>query len=159
MIEEWKIISKFPKYEVSSLGRIRKISTNKLLYLKDHTAGYKQVIIQEANKKYYLYVHRLVAEAFIDNPNDYPYINHKDEDKSNNSVENLEWCTPKYNANYGTCKERIGKAHHKKVKQYTKDGRFIKEWDSYSEVEQALGMTQGDISKYINSEFHWEPVL
>lgn len=159
MIEEWKIISKFPKYEVSSLGRIRKISTNKLLYLKDHTAGYKQVIIQEANKKYYLYVHRLVAEAFIDNPNDYPYINHKDEDKSNNSVENLEWCTPKYNANYGTCKERMGKAHHKKVKQYTKDGRFIKEWDSYPEAEQALGMTQGDISKYINSEFHWEPVL
>lgn len=159
MIEEWKIISRFPKYEVSSFGRVRKISTNKLLFLKNHTAGYKQVIIQENNKKYYLYVHRLVAEAFIDNPNDYPYINHKDEDKTNNRVNNLEWCTPKYNANYGTCKERMGQAHHKRVKQYTKDGKFIREWSSYSEAEQALGMTQGDISKYVNSRFHWESVL
>lgn len=157
-MEEWRIISRFPKYEVSSLGRIRKISTNKLLHLKKHTAGYRQVIIQEKGKKFYLYVHRLVAEAFIPNPEDYPYINHKDECKHNNNVDNLEWCTPKYNVNYGTCKERMGKAHHKRVKQYTKDGVFIREWDSYSEAEQSLGITQGDISKYINSEFHWEPV-
>lgn len=158
-MEEWRIISKFPKYEVSSKGRIRKISTNKLLYIKEHTAGYRQVIIQEKGKKYYLYIHRLVAEAFIPNPNDYPYINHKDECKHNNNVDNLEWCTPKYNANYGTCKERMGKAHHKRVKQYTRDGVFIREWDSYSEAESSLGITPGDISKYINSEFHWEPVV
>lgn len=53
----------------------------------------------------------------------------------------------------------MGQAHQKKVKQYTKDGRLIKEWNSYSEAEQALGIAQGDISKYVNSEFHWEPVL
>ena len=106
MIEEWKIISKFPKYEVSSLGRIRKISTNKLLYLKDHTAGYKQVIIQEANKKYYLYVHRLVALAFLEdtdlNPNGTPIVgrkevDHKDSDRNNNNVDNLRWCDTNYN--------------------------------------------------------------
>lgn len=159
MIEEWRIINRFPKYEVSSFGRIRKISTNKLLFLKTHTTGYKQVAIQENNKKYYLYVHRLVAEAFIDNPNNYPYVNHKDEIKTNNNVENLEWCTPKYNANYGTCKERMGLAHQKKVKQYTKDGKLIREWKSYSEAEKALGLTPGDISKYVNSKFHWESVL
>lgn len=158
MYEEWKIISRFPKYEVSNRGRVRKIKTNKILFLKNHSSGYKQVTIQESNKKYYLYVHRLVAEAFIDNPNDYPYINHKDENKNNNCVNNLEWCTPKYNTNYGTCRERMGKAHHKKVKQYTKDGRFIKEWDSYEEAEQTLGLCKGLISKYINSPFHWERV-
>lgn len=68
----------------------RKISTNRLLYLKHHTSGYQQVTIQENNKKYYLYVHRLVAEAFIPNPNDFPLINHKDENKTNNLANNLE---------------------------------------------------------------------
>lgn len=157
-MEEWRIIKKFPKYEVSNKGRVRKISTNRLLYLKHHTSGYQQVTIQENNKKYYLYVHKLVAEAFIPNPNDFPLINHKDENKTNNLANNLEWCTPKYNANYGTCKERVGKAHHKRVKQYTKDGLFIKEWNSYSEAEEALGLSKGDISKYVNSEFHWEKI-
>ena len=60
--------------------------------------GYKFVILDKKT----CYVHRLVAEAFVDNPNNYPQINHKDENKANNSVENLEWCTEKYNMNYGS---------------------------------------------------------
>ena len=155
-MEEWRVINKFPKYEVSSTGKIRKTSNNRLIYLKDHTAGYKQVVIQVNGKKHYLYVHRLVAEAFIPNPYGCPYINHKDEDKSNNNVSNLEWCTPKYNANYGTCKERMGLAHKKKIRQYTKDGVFIREWDSQQEAEQELNLRAGSISNYINSPFHWE---
>ena len=55
------------------------------------------------------YIHRLVAEAFIPNPNNYPQVNHKDEDKTNNCVNNLEWCDAKYNINYGTRIERISK--------------------------------------------------
>jgi hypothetical protein len=68
--------------------------------------GYLKVnLLKEGKQKQYT-VHRLVATAFLPNENNYPYINHKDENPSNNKVDNLEWCTPKYNANYGTLKER-----------------------------------------------------
>lgn len=157
-MEYWKIIEKFPKYEVSTYGRVRNIKTQKYIYVKKHTGGYRQVIIAKNGKSYSLYIHRLVAQAFIPNPSNLPCVNHKDEDKTNNHVENLEWCTPEYNANYGTGKKRMGIAHHKKVRQYTKDGIFLKEWDSYQEAEQALGLSSGLISKYVNSPFHWEKV-
>ena len=155
-MEEWKIIKEFPKYEVSNLGRVRKIKSSKVIFQKNHPAGYKQVTLYKNGKANYRYVHRLVAEAYLDNPNELPFINHKDECKFNNNVNNLEWCTPRYNANYGTCKERMGLAHRKKVKQYTKDGTFIREWNSYQEAEQQLGLRAGSISTYINSPFHWE---
>ena len=84
-------------------------------------------------------VHRLVAMAFVPNPNNYNRINHKDENKSNNDYRNLEWCTDKYNANYGTRNARsknnrdwkkIGIEHSRKVFQYTIDGKFVKEYPS-----------------------------
>lgn len=157
-MENWKIIKKFPKYEVSTYGRVRNIKTQKYLYVKHHTCGYLQVVIQSKGKKHYLYIHRLVAEAFLPNPQSLRYVNHKDEDKQNNHVENLEWCTSEYNANYGTTPIRMGKAHHKKVRQYTKDGKFIKEWDCYQQAEKALNLLSGSISKYVNSPYHWEKV-
>lgn len=64
--------------------------------------GYYRIGTRINGKPSVFLVHRLIALTFIDNPNNYPWINHKDEDRSNNSVDNLEWCTPKYNANYGT---------------------------------------------------------
>ena len=68
--------------------------------------GYKRVTLWENGKKFNISVHRLVATAFIDNPNGYDEINHKDEDKTNNNVNNLEWCTRIYNLNYGTRNKR-----------------------------------------------------
>lgn len=158
IMEEWRIIKAQPDYEVSNYGRVRSIKRNKIIFLKTHTAGYKTVVLYNKNKKKYYYVHRLVAEAFIPNPNNLPMVNHKDEDKQNNHVENLEWCTTQYNTRYGTATSRMGLSHSKRVRQYTKDGVFLKEWRSYQEAEECLGLRQGIVSMYVNSPFHWEKV-
>ena len=116
------------------------------------------------------YAHRFVAECFLPNPENLPCINHKDETRDNNCVSNLEWCDHKYNNNYGTHIERVGKKmkkywgseenrkkmsetlkNHpklsKKVYQYTKDGVFVKEWCSIREIGRVLGFGIGHISR------------
>ena len=98
-MEYWKDIKGYEGlYQVSNLGRIRK--ENKIISPWTQL-GYKIVVLWKNKKCKKFRVHRLVAEAFILNPNNYTQVNHKDEDKSNNSVENLEWCTQKYNNSYG----------------------------------------------------------
>lgn len=122
-------------YEVDPFGRVysvdRVISVddngrtyNKPLKGKQmkqsmHTKGYKTVSLTKDSKTKTMFVHRLVAETFIDNPDNLPFINHKDEDKTNNFVDNLEWCTNEYNLNYGTARKRQSRAL--KGKKHTKE--------------------------------------
>ena len=96
-------------YQVSSKGRIKSLKhgKEKILKLKNEWNGRKYVILSMGNKQYTLKVHRLVAYMFIPNPNNLPQVNHKDENPTNNCVENLEWCNAKYNNNYGTHNERM----------------------------------------------------
>lgn len=95
-------------YEVSSLGRVKSLIKNKIL--KQYKKGsYLYVFLYMSKKSRTYRVHRLVAIAFIPNPLNLPQVNHKDENKQNNCVDNLEWCTAKYNINYGTARERITK--------------------------------------------------
>ena len=112
-------------YEVDQFGRvfglerIIKVNDNGRNYEKPiagkqlkqsmHTKGYKTVSLTKNGKTKTLFVHRLVAEAFIPNVDNLPMVNHKDEDKTNNFVENLEWCTNDYNINYGTARKRQAK--------------------------------------------------
>lgn len=142
-------------YQVSNFGNVKSLSryvetSNKLggrrktkerlLKLCANKRGYLMVrLSRDCSIKNFL-VHRLVAIAFIPNPNNLPQINHKDENPSNNRVENLEWCDAKYNNNYG---ERIKKASastSKKVKQYDMQGKFIREFSSLKEARDSIGM-------------------
>lgn len=104
MVKEiWKVVEGFPDYSISNLGRIisRKNSRNKFIGSKNQQTGYIQVALYNSTTVYKGTVHKLVAEAFIPNPEKLPEVNHIDGDKSNNSEDNLEWCTKSYNINYG----------------------------------------------------------
>ena len=103
-MEEWRNIQNYEGYQASNMGRVRDINKGIILtQYNRNKLGYKAVTI--GGKP--ISVHRLVAQAFIPNPNNLPMVNHKDENPSNNRVENLEWCDAKYNCNYGTRIKRI----------------------------------------------------
>lgn len=99
-IEEWKIIEDFPEYEVSSFGRIKR--SNKFLTPTKKSDGYFKINLRLNKVPKTVYVHRIVAKAFVENPNNYNCVNHKDENKANNNADNLEWCDTYYNNIYGT---------------------------------------------------------
>lgn len=165
LVEEWRPIEGFEGlYEVSNLGNVKSVERyvfhlrygkkfikEKIRKPIDSGIGYLQVVLFKNGKRKNHLVHRLVAEAFISNPNNLPQVNHKDEDKTNNNVNNLEWCTSKYNNNYGTAKARISEKHinhpsmSKVVFQYTLNGKLIAEFPSTHEAERRTGVNRGNI--------------
>ena len=134
--EIWKEIKGFEnQYAISTKGRVKNLKTNRIFRGGYSSAGYKQVRL---NSKTYT-VHRLVALAFLDNPQKLPYINHIDEDKTNNNVENLAWCTPSENTRHSIYKQCC------KVKQLDKCGNLIKIWNSCHQIEHELGYKRSRI--------------
>ena len=102
-------------YSVSNYGRVRNDRTGQILKPVLQSKGYYQVFLSVGNKCVHRFIHRLVAEAFLQNSLNYPQVNHKDENKANNCWWNLEWCSAQYNTNYGTGLKR-GK--ETKIKKY-----------------------------------------
>lgn len=155
-MEEWRTIKDFENYEISNMGRVRSLPhvvTQKTrnggtavhtyegrIMTPSKTKGYYKVGLPKDGRNYNKQIHRLVAEAFIPNPDNLPVVNHKDENPLNNAVENLEWCTVKYNSNYGTVRERLKEKlrnnpkKSKPVAQYTLDGELVKIWPSTKET-------------------------
>lgn len=170
--EIWKDVKGYEgKYQVSNLGRVRsldRIRWNGRGYCKVKGKLISQTIRYDKKRKCYTYayvsfhtehgvsskkisVHRLVAEAFIPNPNDLPFVNHKDENKLNNNVNNLEWCTCEYNNKYGTAitrsaNTRISNGVTKSVYKYTLDGKCVGIYNSVTEAAKANAVTKNQIS-------------
>lgn len=146
--EIWRDVNGYEGlYEVSNLGRVRSLNYNKtgeirMLIVQKHRCGYLQVGLWKDGKHKTCTVHRLVAEAFIPNPDNLPEVNHINEDKQSNIVTNLEWCNAAYNSNYGTRNERISN----RVYQYTKSGAFVRSYYSTREVERQTGIHHTRIS-------------
>ena len=152
-VEVWKDIRDYEGlYQGSNLGRMRsldrwvksksgsvRLCKGKILKLCTDKYGYLKVGLWKNNKVKTYYVHRLVAEVFLPNPNNYKEVNHKDENKLNNVVSNLEWCDAKYNSNYGTRNERMSKSltnniyTSREVDVYDLDMNFIETLPSSKE--------------------------
>ena len=151
----------YSNYLIFEDGSIWSKTSKKFLTPIKKSTGYYAVNLYSDNgvgKMFF--VHRLVAEMFLANPHDYKQVNHKDENKANNAVTNLEWCNAKYNENFGTKKERelqTKTLNHKRngrkrIGQYEMNGNFIREWNSLIEASNSLNISIGNISAAINGK-------
>ena len=138
-------------YQVSNYGRVKSLERKNIFYcvlrkeylerpvkekilsFNKNNNGYLQVCLTKNGKYCTRSVHRLVAEAFISNPNNLPQVNHKDGNKENNKVDNLEWCTAKENSRHAIKTGLKKKYNNKRVEQYSLDGKYIKTWNSMTE--------------------------
>ena len=161
MKEIWKAIVGYEGlYEVSNLGMVRSLDryvphkTFGKKYCKGHmmathinNAGYVTVNLCKGNRYRSFDIHRLVAIAFLDNPDGLLEVNHIDENKKNNCIENLEWVTKQQNEKHGTKRIRQSEKIKQRVIQYSVDGQFIKEWGSPTDAEVSIsGKPTGAIS-------------
>ena len=117
MFRLWVGIKDFNGYAVSNDGCIYSYHWKRRMSPKKHSCGYRFVVLCRGKERVAKYVHRLVAEAFIPNPNNLPEVNHKDEDKTNCCVSNLEWCDRYYNMNYGTLWERRAANYNETIRK------------------------------------------
>ena len=162
MEEVWKDIDEYEGlYQVSNYGRIKSLKKGKEIILKSRKDkdGYSQVGLWKNGSKKQKTVHRLVALHFI--PNDDLFkteINHKDENKENNNINNLEWTDHITNINYGNRNKKLSK----EVKQFSLDGAFIQSFPSTKEIQRQLGYYGSAISECCNGKrktaygFRWE---
>ena len=154
---QWAEIEGHKDYMISTNGEIYSRKRNKMLRQSTAKNGYKRVSLKRGTS---IAVHKLVALAFIPNPNNYLEVNHIDEDKTNNSVGNLEWCTRKYNVNYGAAQknrvrhtdwERMASKLRKPVCMILRN-EVIAVFRSMKEAEQKTGIKSGNISRCCNGK-------
>lgn len=158
--EEWRDVVGYEGfYKVSDYGRVKSLNRvimrkngnrqtwrGKIIKIKFHKNGYAFFQASSPSQRIDILVHRAVAKAFIDNPNGFPIINHKDENRQNNCVYNIEWCTSAYNNNYGNHYEKFiasmtKNGYIRKVYQYSLDGCLVATYNSLKEATEKTGIT------------------
>lgn len=158
--EEWKKIDNYDYLLISNYGRLKRLQhivnsgNGAKRTIKEHIYekvfpsdnGYYHISTSYNGKHIVIYPHLEVAKAFIPNPYNLPQINHKDENKANNCIWNLEWCTSKYNANYGTRIKRYSEKNCVSVLQFTKDGKFVAAYESVKNAEIQTNVNRHNIS-------------
>ena len=141
---EWRDIKGYEGlYKVSNLGDIYSFNKKGFLNKQNDKQGYYQVTLSKNGKLKTKRIHRIVAETFIDNEFNLPEVNHKDKNKHNNRVDNLEWCSSKYNMQYSQAT---------KVNQFDLNGNFIKTWNCMNDIQRELGIKVQFISKVCNGK-------
>lgn len=163
---KWKAIKDFEKYSVSDRGDVRNEDTGKILVGGTNQKGYRQVRLVSDKGQFHFSVHRLVAEAFIDNPLNKPQVNHKDGNKKNNSVSNLEWCTASENSAHAW--RELGKERKKRItgsgNPFSRKVIRIEDnklFSSMAEAAKDSGARSTDISHVCRGDrktaggFHW----
>lgn len=143
---EWRTVKEYDRYEVNQYGDIRHKERKHILAKRPNRNGYLYVNFNICGKRQNFAVHRIVANAFIPNPNGYKEVNHKDYNKANNCVENLEWVTGSQNTIHSYLKEENKLIRSKQVEQYSKSGEYIRTFNSVSEAAIFLGCSIGAIS-------------
>lgn len=162
-----KDVINYENYIIFDDGKVYSKNRNKFLKPIKNRYGYLGIFLYKHGKQVHKFIHRLVAQAFLPNPNNLPQVNHKDENPTNNCVENLEWCDAKYNINYGTgierrSKSRIGsklsqetinkifeskKQFAKKVFQYTLDNNLVSVYDSIHQASKITNTPRASIKR------------
>lgn len=164
--ETWLPVVGYENYEVSNLGRVRSLASGRVLRPYKERDGYLRVKLSKNRKTKMHRVHRLVAMAFIPNPLGLPIINHKNERKDQNFVENLEYCDYRYNNTYGSLADKIAEKS-REVYQFTMSGEFVAWYPSTAEAERQTGILRGDISQCASGkcktqggyQWRYEPTL
>ena len=144
MSQEWKVIEKATNYEISNCGEVRNKITNKILK-QSLVGGYLSIGLRITNKTVTSFIHRLVAKSFLVRLDETHIVNHKDGNKINNNVENLEWVSLSENSKHAY-RLNLNKPTSIKISQYTLDEVFIREYDSAIDAERETGICNGHIS-------------
>lgn len=161
MNEIWKdVIGYEGLYVVSNFGNVKNSKSNRMLK-QENAKGYKRVTLRKNNTARHFTVHRLVATAFLENPYDYPCINHIDENTSNNRLDNLEWCTYSYNINFGSRNFKVMR-DSKPVAQMDFAGNVLAKYISIGFASKILNVDPSNIYKCCNGktqyayEYKWK---
>lgn len=163
--EEFRDIKDFEGvYQISNYGRVKSIKRKYYTPRGIRTSNKKIIMKQATNNNGYLfvylynlkpkkkYIHRLVAETFINNPNNYPYINHINNIPQNNNVDNLEWCTQKMNIRHASLTSKKFNKRKKRVSQYSLDGKLLGSYESISKAAKINNLSVGNISLCCNGK-------